>query len=396
MMDPRGVRGGFVLGRVLGVEVRVDWSLAVIFVVIAFNLGAGLLPRQHPDWPATLSWGMAVLAALLFFLSILTHELAHALVGRRLGVEIEGITLFMFGGMARMRREPSSPRAELLMAAVGPLASLGIGLAATAAGLSLIPGSIRELGPGQMLSALGPLPSLLLWLGPLNVLLAIFNLLPGFPLDGGRVLRAVLWGATGDLQKATAWASGAGRVIALGLVFAGLLMAFGQPIPFLGQGLAQGLWLMLIGWFLHTAAIQSYAQLRVREALRTITVAKLMRRDLAPISPIAPVSDLADRFLASGEERCLPVSEGEHLVGLVCVADLGKVPRAEWPRHPVREIMTVIASVPTVAPEEELVDAMPKLTQGQLDQIPVIREGRVEGLLRRSDVLRWVEVFANG
>jgi Zn-dependent protease/CBS domain-containing protein len=392
-MPPR-TEPGFHLGRVFGIDIRIDWSLALIFMLIAVNLGVGLFPAQHPAWPPLLIWGLALLAAALFFLSVLAHELAHGIVGRRLGVPIEGITLFMFGGVARMRGEPRSPRAEFLMAVVGPLTSLVIGVGAIALGLVLAPGRLDEVAAGVFVRGLNPVATMLLWLGPINVLLAVFNLLPGFPLDGGRVLRAILWRLTGDLHKATAWASGVGRAIALGLVFLGILMMFGRRIPVLGQGFGQGLWLMLIGWFLHTAALQSYAQLRVREALRDMTVTRLMRRDLAPIGPIAPLSDLADRFLASGDERCLPVSDGDKLVGIVCVGDLRKVPRPEWPSRPVRDVMTPIDRVTTLSPDEDLAEAIPKLAQGELDQLPVVRGGRVEGILRRSDVMRWMEVFA--
>src|SRR5690606_13431688 len=210
------------------------------------NLGVGLIPAWHPDWGAGLVWSVAVLAAVLFFASIALHELAHALVARRYGIPVRRITLFVFGGMAHMESEPPSPKSELLMAAVGPLVSLLVGVVATALGSVLASDAVSRDGddPVALARAIGPAATLLLWLGPINVLLGLFNLVPGFPLDGGRVLRAILWWGTGDLVKATRWASGAGRVVAWTLMGFGVLQLF--------SGLwVQGLWLLLIGWFLN-------------------------------------------------------------------------------------------------------------------------------------------------
>ena len=189
--------GGFRVGRISGIEVRVHWSLLFIFWLIVVNLGAGLFPARHPDWSAGMSWLMAGLAAVLFFLSILAHELSHALVGRATGIPVDGITLFIFGGVARMRGEPPSPRSELLMTIVGPLTSLGIGVIASIWGALLASPVVMDVGdPLKALQDVSPLATVMLWLGPINIMIGLFNLVPGFPLDGGRVLRAVLWAWT--------------------------------------------------------------------------------------------------------------------------------------------------------------------------------------------------------
>ncbi len=214
------ISAGLRLGHIAGIEIAADWSLLIIFWLITFTLAVGLFPGWHPDLSAALSWASALAAAVLFFASVLTHALSHALVGRAHGIVIRRITLFMFGGMAQMENEPSTWRAEFAMAIVGPLASLALGFSFL--GLAAIisaPLDVDPDKPQEALAALAPLPTLLVWLGPVNIILAIFNLVPGFPLDGGRVLRAILWAVTGNLRLATRRASQAGQG------FAWLLMA---------------------------------------------------------------------------------------------------------------------------------------------------------------------------
>jgi Zn-dependent protease/CBS domain-containing protein len=388
-------RPGFRLGRIAGVEVRLDGSLIVVFLLVAVNLGGWFFPAQHPNWSASWRWATAIAAALLFFASVLAHELAHALVGRWQGVPVERITLFVLGGMAELRSEPKTPKAELLMAAVGPLTSLVIGLLATWLGwLAIDPGTAQLVGRTLFVSKLGPAATLLLWLGPVNVVLAIFNLLPGFPLDGGRVLRAILWRATGDLERATRWATEVGRALAWTLMLIGVLMMFGRRVPLFGAGTLQGIWLVFIGWFLNGAAVRSYQTLVLRRLFEDLPVASLMRR-ATPGDAIARGASLqaaADRFQALPAERCLPVAQGADITGLICVSDLKKTPREEWPRHQVAEVMTPIAAIPAARPSEEVVNVLGKLGQDEVDQVPVIEDGRVLGFLNRTDVIRWLEL----
>ena len=385
-------QSGFRLARIAGIEVRVDWSLAVVFWLIAFNLGTGLLPARHLNWSGGLIWVAAFAAAALFFLSVLAHELAHALVGRARGVPIEGITLFLFGGVSRLGGEPKSPGAEFLMAIVGPLTSLVIGIICTALGAAF---ADRSAADGLELSSFGPAATLLLWLGSSNLALAIFNILPGFPLDGGRVLRAILWKAMGDLRKATRGATIAGRVIAGLLIFVGVTMAFGARFPLLGTGLAQGLWLVLIGWFLDNAALNSYRQLVVTQLLAGVPVSRLMRRDVETIDADLPVSTLVDRFFAQSDQRCYLVRDGDQVTGLVCMPDLLKVERDAWPETPVRAIMSELGDLKAVRPDEDAAEALSKLAAQDVDQLPVVEGGKLAGILRRGDLLRWIELSAS-
>ena len=258
--------GALRVARIAGVEIFLDWSLLIIFILVTVSLGGGLFPQWHPEWNAATTWLTAAAAAVLLLVSVLLHELSHAIVGRAQGAQIKRITLFVFGGMAHIEQEPKVWRAEFWMAIVGPFVSLGLGTAFIFLGsLGVAGDAFAAEDPEALLRELSPLQTLLLWLGPVNIVLAIFNIIPAFPLDGGRVLRAILWGTTGDLTRATRWASQGGQAFAWVLIAAGISMVLGLQVPVLGTGAASGLWIALIGWFLHNAAVMSYRQQRVQE-----------------------------------------------------------------------------------------------------------------------------------
>jgi Zn-dependent protease len=385
------VRGGFRLGRLFGIDIVADWSLLIIFALIAVNLGVGLFPSWHPGWSPALVWSVALLAAVLFFASIVVHELAHALVARRSGTPVRRITLFVFGGMAHMEREPPSPRAEFLMAAVGPLVSLIIGISATLVGSALASDVIYRYGdePVLMMRALAPGATLLLWLGPINVLIGLFNLIPGFPLDGGRVLRALLWWSSGNLERATRWASWVGRGVSWVLMAAGISMLFGLTVPILGAGMTQGLWLLLIGWFLNNAARASYQQLLVRSAFEDLTVADMMRRHPLLVAPELPVDELVRDYFMQSDQQAFPVVgiDGK-LLGLVEMTQVRRIPRSDWSLTRTRDIMTPAEAVEAVTPEEDAVHALHSLADHE--QVPVVVQGRVAGVLQRQDLMRWL------
>lgn len=385
------MRSGFRAGSIAGIEVFVDWSLAAIFLLIVYGLAAGVFPSWHPDWALPVTLATALGAAALFLASVLVHELSHALVGRLGGVRVRRITLFMLGGMAHMEGEPPSWRAELVMAAAGPVTSFALGflflwLAALLGG----PVELDAQDPGRTLAGLSPLATLLLWLGPVNLLLGAFNLVPGFPLDGGRVLRALLWGATGNLVRATRWASWAGRAFAALLIGTGLAMLFGLVLPVLGGGLFGGLWLMFIGWFLYNAAAMSYGQLLVKETLESVPVARLMQTTLARVDPDATVQELAEGILMASGQRVLPVERAGAFLGLVSLSDLQKSERRAWPRMTAAEIMTPRERLACVAPDADAGDALAELARRNVNQLPVLENDRLVGLLRREDVLKWL------
>jgi Zn-dependent protease/CBS domain-containing protein len=387
---------GFRLGRIAGVDVHVDWSLLVVFLLITFNLGVGLLPATHPHWSDTLRWTVAVLAALLFFASVLAHELAHAIVGRRQGVPVEGITLFIFGGVARLKGEPPTARAELVMTIVGPLTSLVIGVFATLAGSFMLGDEAVALTPEAAFRTAGPLPTLLLWLGPINIILGLFNLVPGFPLDGGRVLRAILWKATDNLEMATRWATQITRIIAGLFVATGVMMIFGVSVPFFGTGPLSGLWLILIGWFMSSAARMSYQQVLVRTVLSDVPVAQLMRPDVPVVPPDLTVDEFVDDYLMATDQRSFPVIDDGKFVGVVTLTDVRKLRRADWPSRTVASIMTPVDISRVLAPDENAAEASRRMLEADIDQLPVVENGHLRGVVRRTDVLKWFELQVAG
>lgn len=384
---------GVRLGRLSGIEIFIDWSVAIIFMLVAFGLGAGALPRWHPEWSGVLRWAVALAAAVAFFASILLHELSHAIVGRAFGVKVPRITLFIFGGMAHMQGEPSSPKAELFMAAVGPLTSLVIGIVASFLGvqLAVLAGGAPS-NPEDLVRAAGPIATILLWLGPLNILLALFNLVPGFPLDGGRVLRAILWSATGDIDKATRWASTGGRAVGWTLIIAGALMAFGFWVPLLGTGLGAGLWVALIGWFLHQAARGSYAALRVKSRLSHIPVRDVMRSSLDTVTPAMTIAELVRDHVMRSDQASFPVLDETDLVGIISTRDVQLVPSERWPWVSVGQVMMPASEVPKVDADANADKALECLAERDMEQLPVVDHGRLSGFVRRQDILKWLSL----
>ncbi len=387
----KGPLGGFSLGRVAGVQIQVNWSLSVIFLLILVNLGAGLFPRLHPEWGASLRWMTALAAALLFFASILAHELSHALVARRKNIPVPRITLFLFGGLAHLESDVPSPRAEFLMAIVGPLMSVLIGVVATWSGIALAGSpfttALESDSPDAVATAFraaGPLPTLLLWLGPINILLAIFNMIPGFPLDGGRVLRSFLWWATGDLTKATRWASGAGQAVGFGM------MAFGI-VSVLSGTLGQGLWLLVLGWFLNNAARISFREVLLRNALRDVPVARLMRTHIDRLTPGLSLEAFMREHVMSSDQHAFPVEQDEALLGMISAEQVRKIAASEWPRITVNEVMTPVDSLPTLQPDTDAREALAALDQRDAD-LPVIEGDHLLGLIRRGDFLKWLRI----
>ena len=384
--------GGIRLFRIFGIEVYLDWSLLVIFTLITVSLGLGVFPAWHPDWPAAYSLAVGVVAAVLFLASILIHELSHSVVGRARGMVIRRITLFIFGGMAHLESEPPDWKSEFWMAIAGPIASVVLGILFITLGTVIAgPEAIDPDDPVGTMEQLGALATIFFWLGPINILLAIFNMVPGFPLDGGRVLRSLLWGASGNMTSATRWASFGGRAFAWLLIMAGIAMILGIHVPPFGAGLIPGLWLCLIGWFLHNAAMNSFRDVQVRGLLEDVKVAQLMQRDLLNVPDTLDLQTLVDHHvLAAGDQRAWPVEHNGRLVGLITLNDVRRVPRTAWSHTRVGEAMTPLASLVTTAPGESAAKALEKLAGTGVNQLPVMETDALVGLLRREELIRWV------
>ncbi len=383
----------FKLGRAFGVEIRVDWSWVFIFLLLTWNLIV-IFSRWHPGWSPVGVGAMAITAVLTFFGCVLLHELAHSLVATRYGMRVRSITLFLFGGVSNIESEPPSAGAEFFMAIVGPLTSLILGFGfLLLAGLPVVSGSVTTSeGVWSVLARLGPLATLFLWLGWINVTIGLFNLIPGFPLDGGRVLRSALWAATGDLRTATRWASGIGQGIGWAFVIAGIAMVFGLRVPVFGTGFVGGLWLAFIGWFLRTAASQAGTKLAIDDALAGHTVEEFMTRTAPTVAPELPVATLVHDYFVRTDERAVPVVRDDRLLGVASISNVRATPMERWATTPVGAVMQPAESIPHATPEEPLSQAFEDLARADVDSLPVLSGGRLVGVLRRRDVARWLEL----
>lgn len=364
---------GYRVGSVLGFEVRVDPSWLVIFFLVFWSLAEAVFPEQYPSLPTTTHVAMGLAGSLLFFASLLAHELSHALVSRSKGIPVDGITLFLFGGMAWTRREPDSPMDELLIAGVGPVTSLA--LAALFAGAERL-----ALAAGAGL----PVAGVMEYLAFINVALAVFNLMPGFPLDGGRVFRAIAWRVTGDRAKATRWAVLGGRA------FGTVLMVLGGAQALTGAPLS-GLWLVFIGWFLRSLAGSSLQQQILRDLLRGSVTADIMSRDPEVVGARTSVADLVhDRFMRL-RYASYPVVDDGRLVGLVTLEDVKRVPAEVWAAKTTDQVMTPLARCAVVSPLTSVEAALQEMSDPSARGRALVVDGeRLVGIVSASDVARWI------
>ena len=386
---------GFQIGKLFGIKVRVDWSWLLIFLLVTWNLTT-VFGNLHPEWNAVLRWGLSVVAALLFFASVLAHEMAHSLIARAQGVAVSSITLFLFGGVSNIQQEPESPSGEFWMAILGPITSLVIG-GLLLLGTGLVAGGqqLSRAGAMESLEQLGPITTMLMWLGSINIILGIFNLTPGFPLDGGRVLRSILWAILGDLRRATRWASYVGQGIAWLMIFGGISMVFGARIPFFGSGAGSGLWLVFIGWFLNNAASKGYRRVVVQDILDGVPVTEMMRENPPTVAPQTTVSSLIDEHIMKSDDQSFPVLEESQLVGMVTLDDVREVSRNERGSTTVRQIMTPIEALVTLSVEDDAGDAFTALARRDVRQLPVLnQQSELQGLLRRRDIVKWLQLHA--
>jgi Zn-dependent protease len=371
----RDARGGFPLFRLAGIQVRVDPSWFLIFLLIWWSLSAGYFPRAHPDTAPAQSWAAGLLAALLFFLSLLLHELSHSLVARRAGHEVRSITLFLFGGAAEMTSEPEDPGTEFRIAVVGPLASFALALGFWLAG-ALLAGAAPEL-----------LVGVLRYLAYVNLALGTFNLLPGFPLDGGRMLRALLWWRTGSLRRASRVATQAGKGLGLGLALLGGIQIF-------SGALVGGVWLVLIGLFARGLAESSYQGLILRQLLGQVSVEDVMVRDPVTVPPDLTLDRLVDEYVLGHGFRGFPVVENGRAIGVISIDRLRAVPPEERARQRVRDQLEPADASRCVAPETPLLEALAQMSGIGAQRLLVLRPGSREllGLLTQSGLVRFVEL----
>lgn len=372
LAEERSVRG-LKLFRVRGIQVRLDYSWFIIFALIFFSLSAGYFPIVYPNQPASVYWSAGFFAALLFFVSVVIHELAHSFMAIRSGIEVPEITLFIFGGMARISEDAADPKTEFKIAIVGPLTSFGLGVI-----FWLIQMAIRGEQPTIYVAIFG-------YLAWINVALGVFNLLPGFPLDGGRVLRAIWWWKTGSMIRATRVASDWGKGLAI------VLMIFGGLQIFAGA-LVGGLWLIFIGMFLRGIAEGSYQELAMRKSLEGTRAADVMVRDVVTVPPQQPLKDLiSDYFLRYGY-RGFPVADNGNVLGIVSIANIRDVSASGQLDKKVAEVMASIDERMIVAPKTPISEALKRMSDNNLDRVLVMEGNRMVGMITQTGLLRFLEL----
>jgi Zn-dependent protease/predicted transcriptional regulator len=365
----RGMR----LGRVFGFEIRIDSSWFILFALILWTFSYVAFPQQVPGLAVAAYIGMGLTGTLLFFVSLLLHEIAHSLVARAKNIPVEGITLFLFGGMAHTRMEAETPGDEFQIAAAGPVMSIAI--AVTLGGLFWI-GAQAGWHPAAL--------AVLQYIAALNVILAVFNLLPGFPLDGGRLFRAIVWKVTGDVHRATRVASMGGRWLAYLLIAFGLLSAFGGNV--LG-----GMWMVFIGWFLRNAAISSYQQHMLLSMLSGVRASQAMTPDPDTVPPDATVRALTEEYFMRRRYAAYPVVDQGRTVGVVTLQAAREVDRDDWDSTVARDIMVPADAGIVVRPEDDMIAVMDRLRDSPARRVLVMRDGALLGIITGSDIAHWLQ-----
>lgn len=358
--------GGIRIGRITGVDILIHPTWFLIFALLTWSLSEGLFLEEHPDWGRTESWAAGLATSLLLFGSLLMHEFSHCVVARRRGLEVKSITLFIFGGVSSLKGEPNEPADEFRIAIVGPITSFALAGVFALAGLAL-------WGTGADTAAF--------YLAMINGVLGVFNLLPGFPLDGGRVLRAALWARSHSLQSATRIAAQTGSKMALVLMGVGVVMI-------LAGALLSGVWFMVIGWFLRSQSEASYGQLVTQNVLERTPALAVLEPDYRAIHPATSLNSLVNAYVLHTSQRYYPVSADGGLAGLVTITDLQKFPRSEWDHRTVADAMTPAGRLHTLTPDDFLSRAAELIAANDVHQLPVVDEGHLLGFVTRAGIMR--------
>jgi Zn-dependent protease len=360
------------LGTIFGIPIGLNYTWFIVFALVTLSLATAYFPGRYPDWSFAGYWGVGLLTSLLFFVSVLVHELAHSVVALSWGIPVKSINLFIFGGVASIGREPERPLAEFLIAIAGPFSSL---LLALGFGVLWLGGDLVDLTP---LAALG------LYLGGINLSLALFNMIPGFPLDGGRVFRSVVWAWTGNLNRSTRWAATTGRIVAV-------LMIIGGGILFLTGNWTSGLWLAFIGWFLDNAASQSAQQAWVREALEGYTAGDFASSGCQTVDSNTPLDWVVRDYVLPQGQSCFLVTDGPQAEGVVTLGQIRQIPRQRWGWTPIHQVMTPLSNLKPVGSGEAAYSVLERMMAEGQSLLPVVDDNRFLGLVRRDSLLRFAQ-----
>ena len=366
-------RSSISLGRIFGIPIGVDYSWFLIFALLTWSLATSYFPAEFTNWPVAEYWIVGAVTVILMFGSVLLHELGHSIVALRYKIPVRSITLFIFGGVAQIGAEPPSALAEFWIAIAGPVTSFA---------LALFFGLLQSI-----VGSLAPLLAIAKYLAYINGALGLFNLIPGFPLDGGRVFRAILWGTTHSLRRATLIAANVGRFIAYIFIF------FGVWQVFMGN-LGNGLWIAFIGWFLESAASSQIHQQTIHDLLAGHHVADAMRRDYISILPDTTLEELINRHILGSGQRSLVVKQDERVVGLLTLHNVKAIPSSAWSTTTANQVMIPVATMKWVRPEAELSDALGEMDRDGVNQLPVMSGDQILGMLGRDDVISFLRTLS--
>lgn len=365
-------RHGVPIGRIFGIWIDLDYSWFLIVALLTWMFAASYFPTEFPGWTDAAYWGIGFATALLLFVSVLVHELAHSVVAKGYGIPVPRITLFLFGGVSQIATEPPNAASEFWVAVVGPITSLAI---------AAVCWELEPLFRGAQLVF-----AVLYYLAEMNLILALFNLIPGFPLDGGRVFRAMIWRTTQNYHRATIAAGMSGRFFGFLLIFVGVWLALTGDI-------AGGIWIAVIGWFLESAASSQLQQETVRSMLGVHTVADAMQRDFPRLTSDVSVQELVEQYLVRSNAHAVVVTAPDGTTGVVTLATLRNIPREMWPYTMASQAMTPLRVAETTRPTAILWSALEKMGRGGANQLPVVDETGVVGMLSREDILHYMNVL---
>jgi len=357
------------LGRILGIEIDLDYTWFIILALVAFTF-AGNLARTLKGLPAGYYWLLGLLIAVLLFVCVILHELSHSIIAKRHGLGIAGITLFLFGGVSKLVREPRSAWSELQVAIIGPLVSLVL------AGIFFL---LQLLPVGPVFKVVFSIVAII------NLSLAIFNLLPGLPLDGGRVLRAIVWAASGNFSQATRVAALSGQALGFLLILGGVMTFFTNP-----RGVMSGLWLAFIGWFLIQAAQSSYQQTVLRRLLSGVRVSSLMTSEVTTVPAATLLDEIVSGYFLTHNYAAFPVLRDGEVVGLIHLSDVRQIPRERWATTPVGEVVSSLRPEQVVSPDEDAWEALTKMASENQGRLLVMQRNALCGILSRTDVMRLI------
>jgi len=366
------MKNSFQIGKVFGISIKIDYTWFIIFAMLSWSLGSHYFPRMYFNWHPLVYWLMSIATAIIFFSSILAHELAHSLVSKARGVPVNSITLFIFGGVAHISDEPRNPGSEFWMAIAGPITSLAIGAVFGAAYLAI--------GRGRT-----PFSAMAAWLAGINISVALFNLIPGFPLDGGRILRAITWKITGNIRRATRIASVVGRIVAYMFILWGVWRVFSGDW-------VEGVWIAFIGWFLEKAASTSYRQLALREMLQGVKAKNVMIKDCQELSKDLTIRELVDGYIFHAVYQCFPVVDGDAVIGIVSLQDIKVIPKDRWETTKIQDVMVPLENMRTIHPEDDLFVVLQQMSIDQVNQLPVVEDDKLVGMISRDSLTDAINV----